>query len=457
MLCPHCNAQWQLPGDNKIQITSCPFCNEDLHTKLKEPYSTGTALIEIFSRFGTDILSDSDDLISAFSVLAPSLEKEKQGLLFFKACGGFDSFLNLQGARQEKVIEIYNNQIKQMTDVITEVCSGILAATGISTVSSDSDMDGTIASTVTWEYANLGNNTIEITACKNQIPTNITFPSEIDGKKVVSIGSAVFGAAKTKGADRQFIENVFIPQGVTTIGSSVFDGCKALKEVSLPNSLLFIGDNAFKNCKMLTNIIIPDNVNFIGKGAFSGSNIQSIVIPGHVENVPEEAFKNCKKLISVTVLDGVTSIQQGAFSGCKLLASVNLPRSMVSIDRAAFYCCESLSNIELPDSISVIGYETFERSSLANLKLPKNISIIENSSFEGCNFVELTIPEGVTQIRDYAFGDCWSLRKITIPQSVTKIESNVFFNIDSEIVIVCYKDSYVHKWALRHKIDVELL
>lgn len=232
MICPHCKTQWQLPANSENNFTKCPFCQGDLYEELAGSYTVETALKEIVSRFGVDILSNSSELIFAFGSIAPRLEKEIQGLLLFEACGGIGNFLNLQGAGQEAISTAYNSQVKQMTDVITQICSGFLAATGISVKVSEPDDEEHLTSDVEWEYVNLGNNTIEIIACKGQLPSEIVFPSYIDGKKVVSIGSAVFGAAKTKGADRLRVESVCIPQGITSIGSSVFAGCKALKEVA---------------------------------------------------------------------------------------------------------------------------------------------------------------------------------------------------------------------------------
>lgn len=457
MICPHCKSQWKLPAGSEKDFTRCPFCDGDLYEGVDASYTAEMVLKEIVSRFGIDILSNSNELIFAFGSLAPHLEKEIQGLLLFEACGGIDKFLNLRGAGKEEVTAIYTNHVKQMTGIITEICSGFLVATGLSTGINVSDTEESPAPTVDWEYVNLGDDSIEITACKSQLPAAIVFPSYIGDKKVVSIGSAVLGAGKTKGADRLRVESVIIPQGITSIGSSTFAGCKALKEISLPKGLSSIGDNAFKNCKALTKIAVPDSVTYIGSGAFSGSNIQSIVLPGGINSVPIEGFKNCKKLISVTILDGIKTVQREAFYGCKALTSVSLPHDLVSIERDAFHSCDSLSKIELPDSIKIIEYQAFEWCPLTIETLPTSMTTIENSSFEGCNFTEMTIPEGVKQIRDYAFSDCYSLRRITIPRSVNKIEDDVFFNIESEVTIVCNAESYAHKWAMRNKVSFELI
>lgn len=459
MICPHCKSQWQLPAGGDNNFTKCPFCNGDLYDSVDTSYTAEMVLKEIVSRFGIEVLSNSSDLIYAFGSIAPHLEKELQGLLLFEACGGVSSFLNLQEASQEEIATVYTNQITQMSGTITEICNGFLAAIGLQSAIDSTSISETesTCSNVEWEYVNLSDDTIEIIACKEQLPSKIVFPSYIDGKKVVSIGSAVFGAAKTKGADRLRVESVRIPQGITAIGSSVFAGCKALKEVVLPKGLSSIGDNAFQNCKALTNISIPDSVSSMGSGAFSGSNIQSIVLPGGIENVPEDAFKNCKKLISVTILEGVTSIQRAAFDECKALTSVRLPQTLVTIERDAFHCCGALKTIVLPDSIKIIGYQAFEWCSLTIETLPASLTAIENSSFEGCDFTELTVPDGVREIGDYAFNQCWQLRKIIIPKSVVKIGKEAFSNIKSDVTIVCYKESYAHKWAQSNKVAFELI
>lgn len=457
MICPHCKTQWQLPANSENNFTKCPFCQGDLYEELAGSYTVETALKEIVSRFGVDFLSNSSELIFAFGSIAPKLEKEIQGLLLFEACGGVANFLNLQGADQKAISDAYSSQVKQMTAVVTEICSGFLAAAGMSVEIDQSEKVEQSSPDIEWEYVNLGNDTIEITACKGQLPVKIAFPSYIDGKRVVKIGSAVLGAAKTKGAERLRVEAVTVPVGVTTIGSSIFDGCKALKEVSLPKGLASIGDNAFKNCKDLANITIPDSVTYIGSGAFSGSNIQSIILPGGIESIPEAAFKNCKKLVSVTILEGVTTIQRDAFYECKAITSVSLPQSLVSIERGAFYSCKALRNITLPDSIKIIGYEAFDWCSLTIETLPACLTVIEGSSFEGCDFTTLTIPDGVTQIEDYAFNMCYSLRTIIIPNSVVKIGGDAFFNIKSDITIACHEESYAHKWAQRNKVKIKLI
>lgn len=455
MVCPHCKAQWQLPVGSKNNSTNCPFCGGSLYEELESSYTIETALQEVVSRFGMGILSDSDELISSIATFAPNLEKEIQGLVFFDACNGINNFLALNSASLEKANAMYIEQINNMTEIIKQICNAFLAVTGVSL--NQEQLNSETSQATEWEYVNLGNNTIEINSYKDALPENITFPSYIDGKKVVSIGSTALGINKTKGADRLCVKSVNIPIGVTSIGSGAFDGCKALVEISLPEGLTSIGDNAFRGCKLLANISLPNSITYIGKGAFSGCNIQSVVLPGSIKNVPADAFKNCKKLISATLLEGIVSIQQSAFSGCKALSGVVLPQSLNSIESNAFYECKALCTIELPENITIINYQTFKWSGLTNIHWPSKVTTIDNDAFCGCDFSTVTIPDGVKYIRDYSISDCWSLREVMIPKSVTKIEDDAFFNVEDEITILCYENSYAHKWAIKKGIEIEII
>ncbi len=74
--------------------------------------------------------------------------------------------------------------------------------------------------------------------------------------------------------------NTVVPDGVTSIGRSAFNGCVGMTSVTIPDGVIRIGDYAFRDCSGLTSITIPDSVTIIGDGAFYGcSGLTSIAVP----------------------------------------------------------------------------------------------------------------------------------------------------------------------------------
>ena len=152
-------------------------------------------------------------------------------------------------------------------------------------------------------------------------------------------------------------KNTSIPNTVTEICGSAFEGCSSLTSIEIPNSVTHIGRSAFEGCSSLTGTLtIPDNVTSIGRSAFEGcSSLTSIEIPNSVTSIGIQAFSNCSGLTNVTIGNSVTSIGEYAFNGCSGLTSVNIGNSVTSIGNRAFDGCSGLLKIFIPASVTTIS------------------------------------------------------------------------------------------------------
>ena len=151
------------------------------------------------------------------------------------------------------------------------------------------------------------------------------------------------------------LTSVTIPNSVTSIGSSAFDGCSGLKELTW-NAIncSSMGDMPKGNIEQVT---IGDGVEVLPCSFAKGSKITSVTIPNSVTSIGNYAFEGCSGLTSVTIPNSVTSIGYGAFSDCSGLTLVSIGKSVTSIGDYAFQGCSGLwlvcSKIVEPEGIQL--------------------------------------------------------------------------------------------------------
>ena len=208
------------------------------------------------------------------------------------------------------------------------------------------------------------NNTL-ISGCKNTVIPNT----------VTAIGSSAFNGCTS-------LVSITIPSSVTTIGSSVFNRCSGLDYITVES-----GNTAFdsrENCNAIirtqsnyliagsNNTVIPNGVRSIGDYAFSYRiNLSDIVIPSSVRYIYNGAFLNCTGLTSVTIPNGVETVANYAFQDCTNLASVSIPSSVTSIGYSVFANCNNLVDVKVEKTTPINIYSgVFSNSANATLYVP---------------------------------------------------------------------------------------
>ena len=279
------------------------------------------------------------------------------------------------------------------------------------------------------------------------------------------------------------IEEVVIPEGVTSIGYNAFSDCNSLSSIILPESLISIGEYAFNCCTSLASIELPETITSIGDSAFYGcpaplianigtetakalsrayysfwepgrkialrylyseGEITGLVVtdadeyitevecPIGVTSIGDSAFYSCKNLTSIVIPEGVTNIGSSAFSGCSNLTGVDLPDSLTSIGEWAFFGCNSLTGIDLPDTLTSIGdYAFHDCSKLIDIDLPDSLTSIGACAFRGCSHLKsIAIGSGVNSLNHGTFESCSRLTSIEFPDTLTSIGDYAFLDCE---------------------------
>ncbi len=260
---------------------------------------------------------------------------------------------------------------------------------------------------------------------------------------VTTIGSTVFddkitsvvipGTVKELGSfsfdECSNLKKVVMKAGVETISSYAFKNCTALTEVTIPDTVKIVEYQAFQGDTALSSISLPKSLTVIGSHAFAKSGLTSITIPGSVEIMDYGAFRECTSLQSVVLEDGVKSVGSNAFSGDTTLTSVTFPSlGLEKIEKMAFLNCDKIESLDI-ENCEVIEEMAFCYSkSLKKLHIGSGVKRIEESAFQWCEELEeLTIDPGLEMIGDDAFRYARKLTNVELPNTMTYIGTGAFY------------------------------
>lgn len=240
---------------------------------------------------------------------------------------------------------------------------------------------------------------------------------------------------------------------VNTIGNYAFKGCTALTEVYIPDSVVDMGTSVFLDCDNLQSLTVSDGnsayrlgsagelLNYdgtqilyvpasatgeyvieqgmtAGDYAFAGTGVTKVVIPNSMTVIPVGMFANCASLTEVTLHDGITEIGASAFTG-SAVQSIYIGRNVTVIGNSAFKDCASLTEVtfgENGSSTLSLSASAFENcTSLASLELPRRVRAPQKTSTD--RYGNVTVTTLSPAIGSYAFAGCTSLGSLTFAAS----------------------------------------
>lgn len=205
------------------------------------------------------------------------------------------------------------------------------------------------------------------------------------------------------------------------IGNQTFRACHLLEEITIPNSVTSVGQALFANCDTLMTVVLPDGIEEIPAYFFSGcKQLANVNLPTSVKSVNYESFKQCAKLENLTLHEGLTTIGPSAFRSCENLKTAALPSTLTTIDGYSFSNCTALTEIVIPEGVSMIGNYAFEDcTNLGKVTLAGNTRLIGNFVFAGCLKLsegEFHAPAKMPQIQEDTFFGVANTMNVIVPQ-----------------------------------------
>ena len=214
--------------------------------------------------------------------------------------------------------------------------------------------------------------------------------------------------------------------GVQSIGNRAFAECEAFTEAVIPDSVTSVGNNIFYDCRNIESLTVEESSIYADSYSYTLSDLFGASGQGNSSYDSSSGgyvyeFYNAYNGYVPTALTSVTfgnveSVPNNAFRGMAELTDVSLEffnaySTTQSIGNYAFYGCENL------DTFTVTGGEYVDE--------------IGDYAFSGCTLLPDDIFNyftSITSIGDRAFEGCEAFTDVTIPDSVTSLGSNIFYD-----------------------------
>ncbi len=234
---------------------------------------------------------------------------------------------------------------------------------------------------------------------------DIVIPSTYDNLPVKEIERLGFyGCTK--------ITSLTLSSSITKIGSSAFETCSSLANVTLNEGLVEIECEAFMSCRKLEAIEIPSTVTKIGYNAFYRcSALKEATLKDGLLEIGHDAFYSCTSLTSIHVPDTVKDLGASAFRECSALREVYIGKNVASLDSGLLYNCNALESLTLP----YVGKSVDENGYLADFFTTSTTSQSYLYSYVPSTLKDVTILDSCVSLSNHAFDGCDNIESLTLP------------------------------------------
>ena len=148
-----------------------------------------------------------------------------------------------------------------------------------------------------------------------------------------------------------------------------------------------------------------------------------------------------EKTKKIVIESGVTRIGRGAFAYFKNLESVEIKggkKAKLSVGQYAFAGCGKLKKVSMKNVKEINFFAFGNCKSLKKLTLRKGVTSIGKSAFYGCKKLKsINLPSTVKEMGDYCFYGCKKLKTVKVNGNIKKAGKYMFYSAGKKAVIRC--------------------
>jgi hypothetical protein len=172
---------------------------------------------------------------------------------------------------------------------------------------------------------------------------------------------------------------------VKKLNDSAFVTLVNIKNITIPNSVTEIGISSFQGSG-LTNIVSFGGVTKLNRFSFSGTSLRSLTFPIDRDftffHENPSCFSGCGFLTSVTYGSMISSIPNFMFEGCTALASFTNYGGLTAIGAQAFYNCNLNQEFIISDSVTYLAGGALAISGITKVTIGSQITSIGAYTFQ---------------------------------------------------------------------------
>ena len=302
-----------------------------------------------------------------------------------------------------------------------------------------------------------------------------------EGTKLERIGWGAFGYSS--------LPAITIPDSVTRIDGYAFYYCSKLTGVAISENskLESLGEYAFKADTKMTSLYIPDGVTKIGSAIFkdvTGVTL-SVAENSYAQSYAKKygiAYETRKAKLTVVASgtcgenaawtldsEGVLNItgdgpmadnntNQAPWEAYKYqIKQIVIGKGITYIGKFNFFWCNKLETVTFEEGSQLerIGWGAFGYSSLPQIAIPDSVTRLEGYAFYYCSNlsnVEISESSCLTSLGECVFKADTKLTSLYIPDGMNNIGWGIFENAIANVTLSVAESSYAQTYAEKYGI-----